>query len=178
MTNQQESTAEEFKQAILHRRLLYLWGLRILGYEVNETEIEELEKKIYSDIPELDSAGKRVLCQRDIDELQLILSFTEQQPEVNRENIKALLFKLNSTALRMHQEQNHARPHFHIEYKNQYSASYAIDTFEKLAGSVPTKYEKPVLEWALRHKGSLLLTWNKMQSGENIQVLVLEATEA
>ena len=178
MTNQKELTPDEFKQAILHRRLLYLWGLRFLGYEISDKEIEELEKEVYSDIPELDSEGMRVLCQRDIDELQLILSFTEKQPEENRENLKALLFKLNNTTLRMRQEQNHARPHFHIEYRNQYSASYAIDTFEKLAGSVPAKYEKPVLEWALRHKGSLLLTWNKMKAGENVQGLVLEATEA
>lgn len=108
--------------------------MRILGYEVSDKEIE---KEVYSDILELDSEGKRVICQRDIDELQLILSFTEKQPEENRENIKALLFKLNNITLRMRQEQNHARPHFHIEYKNQYSASYAIDTFEKLAGRSP-----------------------------------------
>ena len=81
MTNQQEPNVEEFKQAILHRRLLYLWGLKFLGYEISDKEIEELEKEVYSDIPELDSEGKRILCQRDIDELQLILSFTENSPK-------------------------------------------------------------------------------------------------
>jgi hypothetical protein len=169
MKNQQEPSVEEFKQAILHRRLLYLWGLRFLGYQVNDKEIEELEGEIYPDIPKADNEGNGLLCQRDIDELQLILSFSESQPEQNREAIKARLFKLKNITIRMRQEQNHARPHFHIEYKNQYSASYAIDTFERLAGNVPTKYEKPMLEWAARHRNSLLLTWSKMQAGENVQ---------
>ena len=81
MKNQQEPAIEKFKQAVLRRRLLYLWGLRFLGYEINDKEIEELEKDVYSDIPVLDNEGKRVLCQRDIDELQLILSFSEEHTE-------------------------------------------------------------------------------------------------
>lgn len=33
------------------------------------------------------------------------------------------------------------------------------------------------MEWALRYKNFLLLTWNKLQAGELVQNLVFEATE-
>lgn len=172
-----EPSAEKFVQTVFRRRLLYLWGLRSLGYQCNDKDIEDLEKQVFSDIPEVDAVGRRVLCQKDIDELQLILSFTEQQPARNYEALKALFIRLNYTALKMYREQNHTRPHFHIEYKKQYSASYAIETLEKLSGNIPAKYEKPIMEWALRHKNFLLLTWNKLQTGELVQNLVFEATE-
>jgi hypothetical protein len=45
----------------------------------------------------------------------------------------------------MWQEQNHQRPHFHIEYKQEYSASYSVDTMERLAGEMPNRYEGPYL---------------------------------
>lgn len=176
MMNQQEPSTEEFKQAILYRRLLYLWGLRFLGYQVNDKEIEELEKEVYPDIPELDIEGKRALCQRDVDELQLLLSTVEPRPK-SRSFTKAVLFRLRDTTLRMWKENNHQRPHFHIEYKKQYKASYAIDNFQRLAGDVPVKYEKPILEWAARNQKSLKLTWEKLRAGENIRELVSLANQ-
>lgn len=69
--------------------------------------------------------------------MQLIISFTEQQPARNYEALKTLFIRLNYTALKMYREQKHTRPHFHIEYKKQYSASYVIETLEKLSGSIP-----------------------------------------
>jgi hypothetical protein len=77
----------------------------------------------------------------------------------------------------MRKEGNHARPHFHIEYRDLYRASYAVDNFERLVGEIPLKYEKPILDWAVRHQKSLKLTWKKLQAGEDIRELVLAADE-
>jgi hypothetical protein len=176
--NLNESSSEEFIKTVLHERFLYLWRLQLLGYQVNHNEIKELEAEFYQDIPELNYEGIRELYQRDIDELQLILSINDQEPNEYQTAIKATFFKLNHTILKMLPDKNHGRPHFHIQYKNEYCASYAIDNFERLVGSVPSKYEDPILKWAFSHKKSLLLSWNKMKSGGNVQFLVLEATEA
>jgi hypothetical protein len=169
---QSDKDLEEFKKAILHRRLLYLWSLKAGGYKVEDEEIRGLEEEVYPNHQKFDSKSESLLSQRDIDELQLQLSIVEPQSSENSSFTKALLFRLHDITLRMRKETNHQRPHFHIEYRNQYSASFAIDNFEKLAGYVPTKYEKPILEWAMNHQNSLRLTWEKLQAGEGIRDLV------
>jgi len=54
--------------------------------------------------------------------------------------IEFIVFETGAVSLRIDNSANHGRPHFHIKYKQEFSASYAIDTFECLAGSVPRKY--------------------------------------
>jgi len=62
-------------------------------------------------------------------------------------------------------------------YKTEHAASYAIDTLELLAGDMPQKYEKPILQWASRNQKSLLLTWNDLKAGKDVRSLVLLANE-
>jgi hypothetical protein len=78
----------------------------------------------------------------------------------------------------MRAENNHARPHFHIEYKKEYKASYVIDTLECLAGNMPKRYEKPILEWASTRREKLLEIWEGLNAGkssEHIDNLIYEA---
>ena len=42
----------------------------------------------------------------------------------NSSGLEFLVLQLAETKVRIYKEQNHARPHFHIEYKKIYSASY------------------------------------------------------
>lgn len=134
-----------------------------------------LQKKVYPELAEIEFES-RPLHQRDIDELQLFLFSADWLVDQNQErNTKAILFRLHNTKLRMRLEHNHSRAHFHIDYKNQYHASCAVDTLEKLAGYVPTEFEKPILVWASHHQKSLKLTWDKLQAGENVQGLILES---
>ena len=160
---------ELFKEAITHRRLLYLWMLRALEYPVNNEDIERLETELY---PKNNGEDNQEISQKDVDELQLELSLVD--PPLNDGIFiqKATLFRLEHITVRMRKESNHSRPHFHIQYKNQYSASYAVDNLERLAGNIPSKYEKPVLKWATRYQKSLRVTWEKLQAGEDVRELI------
>jgi hypothetical protein len=71
-------------------------------------------------------------------------------------------------------DKNHFRPHFHIHYKSEHAASYAIDTLELLAGKMPKKYEKPILDWASRKQTYLKLVWDNLKSGMDINSFVLQ----
>jgi hypothetical protein len=169
---------ELFKKSVTHRRLLYLWMLRARGYQVNDEEITRLEVELYPDLQEIDSKDKREISQKDVDQLQLELSLVDPQRNESSSFQKAILFRLEHTTVRMRKEGNHSRPHFHIQYKNQYSASYAVDNFERLAGIIPSKYEKPILNWASRNQKSLRVTWDKLQAGEDVRELVSVENQA
>ena len=78
----------------------------------------------------------------------------------------------------MRPEHNHQRPHFHIEYKQQYSASHAVDTLERMAGDMPKKYEQPILEWAAKYQLSLAATWEHLNAGDDVRGMVIVADEA
>lgn len=174
----QDEELNEFIEAINRRRLLYFWALRAKGFQVADAEIKKLEVELYSDIQEMKDGIEHLLCQRDVDELQLLLSLVETEDGNGDSFTKAVVFRLQDITVRMWKENNHQRPHFHIKYRNQYSASYAIDTLEQLAGEVPSKYEKTILEWAAQNQESLRLTWNKLQVGEDVRKLMSPANTA
>lgn len=161
-----------FKKSVTHRHLLYLWMCRAQGYQVSDEEISRLEIELYPDLQKIDVDSNREISQKDVDELQLELSLVD--PPLNDGIFiqKATLFRLEHITVRMRKESNHSRPHFHIQYKNQYSASYAVDNLERLAGNIPSKYEKPVLKWATRYQKSLRVTWEKLQAGEDVRELI------
>jgi hypothetical protein len=171
----QDNELKGFNEAITRRRLVYFWALRAKGFQVDEAEIRKLEVEIYPDVQEFKHGIVHSLCQRDVDELQLLLALVEPQQETSDSLLKALLLRLQHTTVRMWKEDNHQRPHFHIEYKNHYNGSYAIDTLECLAGNVPSRYEKPILKWAFENQKSLKLTWDQLQVGKDIRELVSPA---
>jgi hypothetical protein len=73
-----------------------------------------------------------------------------------------LLMRKGAVELRMYKESTHQRPHFHIEYKTEYEASYALDTFEMLAGNMPRRYQDLILPWAIANQSLLLARWENL----------------
>lgn len=76
-----------------------------------------------------------------------------------RRDLEFLIARKGHVELRMYKEAAHARPHFHIEYKREYAASYALNSFELLAGFMPRKYEEPILALAKAQADRLLELW-------------------
>ena len=175
MTDEKDPNVEFWLKAIDREALIYNWHLKSLGYDV-ENKIEKLEESVYAEIWE--NVERETLWQRDIDELQLLLSLADPEPKKDQIFVtKKRFYSLQHTHLTIDNSKNHARPHFHLRYKNEYSASNAIDNLERLAGSIPKRYEDRMLEWASRHQRSLALTWNKLQAGEIVSELILDAAE-
>ena len=80
--------------------------------------------------------------------------------------LELLLLERQHVKIRMRREENHVRPHFHIEYKKESSASYSIEPFERLAGDLPLKYEERVRGWVLERQKDLLATWEALQRSD------------
>lgn len=171
-----EIGAQELYKAVIYRHLIYLKYLALLGYQIEQDKIKNLELEVY---PELNdpSNTEYTLGQRELDELQLLLCSADPLTYDNN-STKALIIRLEHTVIRMRGDNNHQRPHFHIEYKQEYDASYAIDTLERLAGDMPTKYEKKLLEWAAQHQDLLHRFWNTLKAGNSITELLLEAEKS
>lgn len=79
--------------------------------------------------------------------------------------LEILLMKKEVIKIKMYQEP-HATPHFHVDYGPQnHIASYGIDAGERIAGSLPKKYDKIVTDWTLKNRDNLMSTWNDLQAG-------------
>lgn len=78
----------------------------------------------------------------------------------------------------MRPDRNHSLPHFHLKFKKQYSASYQIDPFKRLAGDLPVRYEQRVTDWIAKHQNDLLTTWKAMKEGKHVEGLVIETSSA
>jgi hypothetical protein len=63
-----------------------------------------------------------------------------------------------------HDEGVHALPHFHARYAGQ-SASISVDG-HVLAGNLPPRALRLVLEWAGLHTDDLLADWDRARRGE------------
>ncbi len=80
--------------------------------------------------------------------------------------LERLVARFGYVKVQMYQEHGpDKRPHFHIEYKRQYRASYAIDTLERIAGYMPKQYERPVMEWAPTVQSQLAACWERLIRG-------------
>lgn len=69
-------------KAIDRELLIYYWHCRYLGHDIDENKIEQLEKEVYTE--EAEGVDKSVLWKRDIDELQLLLSLGDPEPEMSQ----------------------------------------------------------------------------------------------
>ena len=58
----------------------------------------------------------------------------------------------------------HHIPHFHAYYQSDVGI-YHIAKIERLAGSLPRRQERLVLEWAELHQEELLSNWQTLQQG-------------
>jgi hypothetical protein len=112
---------------------------------------------------------------QDLQRLQQALAFVDLTAEgaaSTSEDLRFLLARLNHIKVQMYRERGpHKQPHFHIEFKREYRASYAIDTLERIIGYMPTRYEAPVLEWARSCQTQLANCWDRIVAGgEPVQI--------
>lgn len=178
---EQDTSDEDIRRFVLEvtrQRVAYLKYIRSRGYPIDEKQLAEFEDEIQLEELRLGESEKDSTGNNSINELQKQLAFVDLYNEGSADEIKALLLRLGHTKVRMRPEQNHSRPHFHIEYKQQYSASYAVDTLERMAGDMPKKYEAPILEWAAKYQLSLAATWERLNAGDDVRELVIAADEA
>jgi hypothetical protein len=59
----------------------------------------------------------------------------------------------------------HHRPHFHAAYQ-EHDATFAIDTLELIAGSLPRRQRRLAEAWAELHQRELMLDWARLQAGQ------------
>ena len=62
----------------------------------------------------------------------------------------------------------HHAPHFHVSY-GEYDASFSIETFHLLAGQLPRRQKKLVLEWAELHQAELMENWHRAMHGRTLR---------
>lgn len=123
-----------------------------------------------SNIPKV--AKGLIVSQDALSRLQSALAEVDLLERKGGENTFSLmLLKKDNVKIRMRRENNHAKPHFHIEYKNELEASYSIDPFARLAGQMPKKHENKVSDWILDNQKNLLATWEKLQTQDVTELI-------
>ena len=62
----------------------------------------------------------------------------------------------------MYHDENHhlGRPHFHARY-GEYEASVDIESFALIAGELPPRAHRLVVEWARGHQGEMRENWDR-----------------
>ena len=68
-----------------------------------------------------------------------------------------------------HDEAHHrGRPHFHASYSGD-EASIEIDTLEVLAGQLPRRARRLVVEWATEHREELERNWELARAAQPLE---------
>jgi len=127
-----------------------------------------------------DGMRASILTNDDLVVLQKNLAIAELSEEYRSdasepERLRLLLMRMGHVKVQMYLERGpHKRPHFHLEYKHQFRASYAIDTLERIVGYMPRKYGAAVLEWASTVQPRLAQCWEALAKGRAPLALELE----
>jgi hypothetical protein len=91
-------------------------------------------------------------------------------------NFEFLIARFGHVKVQMYRERGpHKRPHFHIEYKKEYRASYSIDTLERIIGFMPKQYERTILAWAPAVQRDLARRWEELHRDGKSLTLQLDA---
>ena len=112
-----------------------------------------------------------------IDNLQQSLAVIDllTHKAANPGRLEYLLLRRQPLKLKMYKEDRHQRPHIHVDYGNEpHVASYAVDTGDRLSGSLDRRYDKAVSEWLLRHSAELSEIWVMTQLGGNPETLIAQ----
>jgi Domain of unknown function (DUF4160) len=68
-----------------------------------------------------------------------------------------------------HDEPHHrGRPHFHATHGDN-EASIDIESLELIAGGLPRRVRKQVIEWAREHRGELNENWSRALKHEPLE---------
>jgi hypothetical protein len=97
------------------------------------------------------------------------------RPSSNHGMLEYLVKRHQLLAIRIDGDRNHGRAHVHVDYgRSHHAASYAIDSGERLAGALDSKYDKSMRTWIATNRKLLLATWNATQDGKDPRPFVLE----
>lgn len=89
--------------------------------------------------------------------------------------MEILLAERKNMKIKIYQENGHHLPHIHIDYGRQHhAASYAIESGERIEGSLSKKYDSDVSGWLDRNREKVLEIWNSLQSGVPHEQLLAE----
>ena len=113
----------------------------------------------------------------DVSRLQAALALADLHTDNTDPTIlRKLIVQFEHVKVQMYAEKGpHKRPHFHIEFKRQFRATYAIDTLERIVGYMPRRYEARVLEWARSVQPRLAQCWQGLIAGGEHLDLEVEA---
>jgi hypothetical protein len=114
------------------------------------------------------------LAVSDLNEtLELWAQQAEADRTVGKRREPLLIHRTGHIKLFIYQEPTeHRRPHFHIAFKKEYNASYAIDDFSRIVGEMPKRYEAIMLSWAKKHQAMLQHRWEQIQAGNSVSLEV------
>ena len=118
--------------------------------EYMENEVQELQKKLA--------------------QIDLIM-----EPKKSNKNgfLEILLVKLKNIKIKMYQERSHNLPHIHIDYNDKiHVASYAIQSGEKIEGSISKKYDKEISNWILKNQDNLIKIWELLKKGNDPEIVI------
>jgi hypothetical protein len=127
-------------------------------------------------IPARANAGPQAAFQDALQELFRLLRAVDyaRLPEHIRTAPKFLVARLDGLQIRMDADKNHGRGHVHIKYKKDgHAASYAIDDGSRLAGELPTYYDRTVLSWIITNQTELQTLWESAQRGKLDKAILL-----
>ena len=123
--------------------------------------------------PPMELEGEVRELQRQLAQVDL---FTNAVGRRDKDTLELLLLKRGNLKFKMYQETGHKSPHIHIDYgrERRHTASYAIDTAERLVGTLNRKYERTVTEWISSPREKLLQLCEEVQAGGEASGLVVE----
>jgi len=146
-------------------------------HEVEETSSENINIQMNDD----NSMNTDQGLQEQLKDLQRSLANEDMATRpYSGLGMELLVLKFLNISIRMDRNENHARPHFHIDYGNsRHCATYAVDTGERLVGTLPSKYDRLISAWAIRNSIRLIDLWDRMRSDVDFAevLVVLRADE-
>ena len=115
----------------------------------------------------------------EFDELQRLFAQKDLLTEPRRPSrngfMEILLAKRKNMKIKIYQEKGHQLPHIHIDYGDQHhSASYTIESGERIEGSLHKKYDVDISTWLDRNRSKVLEIWNALQLGAAYEPLLAE----
>ena len=115
-------------------------------------------------VEELDIRMLDLLKQFNIkDELYLYMIFSAYQGDIWRD--EQIRYYMPS-----HESGSHNNPHVHVIINRDYSAAIDIRTGEILAGRIPSKYKKKIVEKIMTNQTFLFECWNNMTDGLKVDI--------
>jgi hypothetical protein len=125
------------------------------------------------DVTEISSEHALVSAVADLQQRLADVDLASQKSVSGKNNLELLLKRKGHVVLRMRKEERHNLPHFHIEYKKEFAASYALDDFRRLAGDMPPKFEDEILRFAQANQSQLIEQWRSLQNGTATKIDLL-----